>query len=289
MTKAEGGRGVCAKPPYGRCPNPCPINPLPKSAPQFPAPPPTAAIIALSRRTGARSAGDPQRRRERKERAQPEAGSRKGSLAEGMRGRAGWKAGRLKGAGWIPAPVQEMVAAIPARRVQKDPSSTARPIVRACGSPSARSVSLRRNGINQSSPGEGPALRQRPHHRGRSGARGVNVPNSLCCRHPGGAKRTPGPSGAVASAIAKSVRRIVPDRSALSRAAGSRALPGLRRDDDSRGRRFAGLDYGDEPGARQCAPAPVGRCCFSCLPTRVTRVLLAAFIPVSTTSAPWRR
>ena len=140
MTKAEGGRGDCAKSPYGRCPNPSPINPLPFFARNLPASPPTSAIIPGSRRTGARSAGDPQRRRERKERAQPEAGSRKGSLAEGMRGRAGWKAGRLKGAGWIPAPVQEMVAAIPARRVQKDPSPTARPIVRACGSPSARSA-----------------------------------------------------------------------------------------------------------------------------------------------------
>jgi hypothetical protein len=76
-------RGVCAKPSYGRCPNPSPINPLPFSARNLPAPPPTSAIIPGSRRTGARSAGDPQRRRERKERAQPEAGSLSGVAGRG--------------------------------------------------------------------------------------------------------------------------------------------------------------------------------------------------------------
>ena len=76
-------RGVCAKSSYGRCPNPSPINPLPKSARNLPAPPPTSAIIPGSRRTGARSAGDPQRRRERMERAQPEAGSLSGVAGRG--------------------------------------------------------------------------------------------------------------------------------------------------------------------------------------------------------------
>ena len=88
---------------------------------------------------GARSAGDPQRRRERMERAQP--GARPRGVACRGDARSSRVEGRTaEGAGRIPAPVQEMVAAIPARRVQKDPSSTARPMVRACGNPSARSV-----------------------------------------------------------------------------------------------------------------------------------------------------
>jgi hypothetical protein len=95
-------RGVFQQSPYGRCLNPCQFNPLTFPAPKFPASPPTAPIIPPSRRPGARSAGDPQRRRERMERAQPGAGSRQGSLAEGMRGRAGWKAGRPRGRGGYP-------------------------------------------------------------------------------------------------------------------------------------------------------------------------------------------
>ena len=95
------------------------------------------------------------------------AGATRSRIPKGVACRGDARSSRVQGRtaqgrGGVPVPVQEMVAAIPARRVQKDRSLRARPIVRACGSLSVRSVSLRRNGINQSSPGEGPALRPCP-------------------------------------------------------------------------------------------------------------------------------
>ncbi|MFT4912701.1 MAG: hypothetical protein ACI9YM_001282, partial [Brevundimonas sp.] len=74
-------RGGCQQSPYRRYSNPNPINPLANPTPKLPALVPHRARLSPSRRPGARSAGDPQRRRERMERAQPEAGSRQGSLA----------------------------------------------------------------------------------------------------------------------------------------------------------------------------------------------------------------
>ena len=80
---SDGMRGVFQQSPYGRCRKARQNNPLTLSTPKLPAPPPTPPIIPPSRRTGARSAGDPQRRRERKERAQPEAGSLSGVAGRG--------------------------------------------------------------------------------------------------------------------------------------------------------------------------------------------------------------
>ena len=248
----EAMRGVCAKSPYRRSPNPSVINPLIKSPPQFPAPPPSAPIIPPSRRPGARSAGDPQRRRERMERAQPGAGSRKGSLAEGMRGRAGWKAGRPRGRGGYPHRSRRWsLPSLPAvcRRTPRQQRGPRSAHVEAC----PRGASdVRRNGIFST---------HRAHAR-----RSAHAPITAVRRA----------RGASACALAQF--------SLLSSSRGRVANPGMTK--AGRGPFAEMRGFRGRAPHPQCAPAPSGRCCFSCLPTRVTRVRLARFMPVSTTSAP---
>ena len=95
-------RGVCQKSPYRRSPNPNPINTLTFSSANLPASPPAAPIIPPSRRTG----GSLGRRSAAAAGADGAGATRsripKGSLAEGMRSRAGWKAGRPRGRGGDP-------------------------------------------------------------------------------------------------------------------------------------------------------------------------------------------
>ena len=101
MTTA-GMRGVCQKSSYRRCPNPSPINPLAFSSANLPASSPAAPIIPRSRRPG----GSLGRRSAAAAGADGAGATRsripKGSLAEGMRSRAGWKAGRPRGRGGDP-------------------------------------------------------------------------------------------------------------------------------------------------------------------------------------------
>ena len=167
-------RHVCAKSPYRRYPNPNPINPLTKSAPQSSRlgpracqtlPRPVARGLA---RPAIRSGGGSGWSGRNPE---PDPA---GSLAEGMRGRAGWKAGRPRGRGGDPHRSRRWsLPSLPAvcrrtPRQQRGPRSAhveARP----------RGASdVRRNGIFSTHRADARRSAHAPNRR-RSGARAVSV------------------------------------------------------------------------------------------------------------------